>query len=85
MTKKKKMLLTNGYTFSQNAKRERLLGHLKPSDGTVNKKSPTFDEFDIFICKCGRSNYDHPCLFIGNHYSSMPYYGDLCPFLAIGE
>ena len=85
MTKKKKMLLTNGYTFSQKAKRERLLGHLKPSDGTVNKKKSTFDEFDAFICKCGRPIHDHPCLVVGNHYGSIPYYGDLCPFLAIGE
>jgi len=85
MTKKKKMLLANGYTFSQKAKRERLLGHLKASDGTVNKKRPPFDEFNAFICKCGRFIYDHPCLLIGNHYGSMPYHGDLCPFLLLKE
>jgi hypothetical protein len=82
---KKRKVLTNGY--SSRKKRREILGFGVPKEKwskEANQKGQIKND-PVFECKCGRSIYDHPSLFVGYHYASLPYYGDLCPFIAIGE
>jgi len=82
---KLKKFLTNRYSSLRNRK-DILLGRLNPKiniEPENRLRQITIET--IFTCKCGRGIYDHPVMTVGNHYRSMPYYGDLCPFIAIGE
>jgi hypothetical protein len=82
---KKRKVLTNGYT-SRKRRREVLGFGVPREDWFKDAKGKSQIKNDpIFECKCGRSIYDHPDLLVGCHYRSMPYYGDLCPFVTIGE
>ncbi len=79
-----KKVLNNAYSAAK-ARKEILMGRLNPK---INNKEKAKEKRKIegpFVCKCGRSIYDHPCMTVGSHYTSMPYHGDLCPFLLIKE
>lgn len=77
---KKRKSLVNCYT-SKKGRRD-ILGFGQPREKWSTKEG---ENVNPFVCKCGRSIYDHPCLSVGCHYTSLPYHGDLCPFITIGE
>lgn len=80
-----KKVLNNAYSAAK-ARKEILMGRLNPIHNREAKKEKRqIKNEGPFVCKCGRSIYDHPCLTVGPHYTSMPYHGDLCPFLMIKE
>lgn len=74
--------LVNRYSSKKGNGRREILGFGQPREKWSTKEG---ENVNPFVCKCGRSIYDHPCLTVGYHYTSLPYHGDLCPFLLIKE
>ena len=82
--------MTNGYS-SRRRRREILgfgIGMSLENLEDYHKRSRNESQMKndhLFLCKCGRKNSEHPIMTVGDHYNSLPYHGDLCPYVTIGE
>lgn len=78
--------LPSPYTFG--LKERKKINFAKPRDRHPEDKEviERFNRYTSNIkCRCGRNIYEHPDMKVGSHFISFRYYGELCPFMLIGE